>query len=382
MASWAGAAAGPHEADLHRRPRGGAPRRLASTGCPAAFREAGPDDRRGGPGRGARGHPARAHLAVRGPALPADRPQRRGRSRSQRVRSRAQPLRRDPARLLRPEGPRRRHGRRRRRPRSSASRRSPSSPATSSSRPRTRSSRAACVAGVQRLHPRRVVRRRARIGSIPLVILPLWDATLAAAEVERVAAKGARGDLLPREPVTAGPAVVPHRPLGSAVRRRGGRRHAAVPALRLVGPAADGRARRPVRRSASPCSAQLDVRDRRPAVLAGVPPLPAAEGRAVRGRHRLGAVHARAHRLHVGAAPVLHRRRPRHPAVRPVPPAHLGLLHRRRARPRRTATTSASTASPSSPTTRTRTRTGRTAGSVPPRCSPTSPTTRSTASSS
>ena len=68
-----------------------------------------------------------------------------------------------------------------------------------------------------------------------------------------------------------------------------------------------------------------------------------AQGRAVRGRHRLGALHARAARLHVGAAPLLPERQPGAPPVGAVPPAHLRVLHRRPARARATATTSAST---------------------------------------
>ena len=41
-----------------------------------------------------------------------------------------------------------------------------------------------------------MVRRRAAAGSIPLCIVPLWDPTLAAAEVERNAARGVRAVVL------------------------------------------------------------------------------------------------------------------------------------------------------------------------------------------
>ena len=78
---------------------------------------------------------------------------------------------------------------------------------------------------------------------------------------------------------------------------------------------------------------QLDVRRRGPVVLTGLSPPPEAEGRHGRGRHRLGALSARARRLRVEPAPLLPERRPEHVAVGAVRQAHLRLLHRRRARP-------------------------------------------------
>ncbi len=55
---------------------------------------------------------------------------------------------------------------------------------------------------------------------IPLFIVPLWDAELAAAEVRRNAARGVRAVCFTRDPAPPRPAVDPLRLLGPVLRRR------------------------------------------------------------------------------------------------------------------------------------------------------------------
>ena len=69
---------------------------------------------------------------------------------------------------------------------------------------------------------------------IPLIIIPLWDAQLAADEVRRnAAARRARG-VLQRDPAQARPAVDPLRRMGPVLRRVPGDEHRRVHAHRLV----------------------------------------------------------------------------------------------------------------------------------------------------
>ena len=87
---------------------------------------------------------------------------------------------------------------------------------------------------------------------------------------------------------------------------------------------------------------------------------PDAEGRALRGRHRLDPVLPRPARPHLRHAPPVDRSGLRRPhAVRRLPRAHPHVLHRRPRRVWRSATRSASTTSAGSRTTRTPTRRGR-----------------------
>ena len=257
-----------------------------------------------------------------------------------------------------------------------------SSPARCSSRRDDKELALAVRAGVERLHARRVVRRRARPVSSRSSSCRCGTSTRAWPRWSGASRKGAKAISFPENPAPLGlPSF--HTDHWDPVFAAGaGGRPPAVHALRVVGPRAGDRERRTERRVDRAVRLQLDVDDRRPALLAGVPHVRPAQGRAVRGRHRMGAVHARAPRLHVGPPPLLLRDRPGRPSVRALRPPLLRLLHRRRVRPREPPRRSASTTSPGSATTRTPTRSGRTAASTRPRCCWTSPTTRSTRSSS
>ena len=68
---------------------------------------------------------------------------------------------------------------------------------------------------------------------VPLCIVPLWDPQLAAAEVERNAARGVRAVCFSEIPRVPRAAEHPQRRLGSVLRRVRGDRHRAVPAHRL-----------------------------------------------------------------------------------------------------------------------------------------------------
>ena len=89
---------------------------------------------------------------------------------------------------------------------------------------------------------------------IPLTLIPLWDAELAASEVRRCAAKGSHAGFVLREPVGPGPAVLLSRvgllePLLPCLRAdRDGGQHA----HRVVFPAAHLLGRRPLRRHLGP----------------------------------------------------------------------------------------------------------------------------------
>ena len=224
---------------------------------------------------------------------------------------------------------------------------------------------------------------------VPLAILPTWDIDACVAEAERVAAKGARTISFPDSPVPLGLPSFHSDHWDRSVAGLLGRRRCRCRCTSGRAPSCQASrsrtikpipgqmvdARRAVRGGDRTVLDQPDVDHGRPAVLRQAAAVPGPPVLAGRGRHRLGALHPGAHRLRVGAAPLLPEDRLRHPAVGPVPQALLGLLHRRRARAEEPARRSASTGSCSRSTSRTATRTGRTPASVPPRCSPTSPTT-------
>ena len=180
---------------------------------------------------------------------------------------------------------------------------------------------------LERLHPRRMVRGGAAAADLthdPPAVghrrMRRRDAALHR--------QGRQGDLVPREPGAARPAVVPHARVGSGLRPRAGGGAPVVHALRVVGSPARDRGRRTQGGLDRAVRVQLDGDDGRPALLTGLPHVRPAEGRPVRGRHRLGALHARAPRLHVGSPPLLHGDRPGHAPVGALRAALLLLLHR------------------------------------------------------
>ena len=187
-------------------------------------------------------------LGLRGPRLHQQAPRRRGRLRPRRHDDVADHLRRDAPRLLRPEGPRRGHGHEPRRGvallpdvppllrpdlhRGEGPRRS----ASPASRPTTtgwsRSGAATPAAA-----------------SIPLIIVPLWDAELAAAEVRRNAERGVHAVCFSEIPAAPRAAVDPLRRLGPVLRGLRGdrdRRSTCTSGRRRA-----CRPRRPTRRSRS-----------------------------------------------------------------------------------------------------------------------------------
>ncbi len=168
---------------------------------------------------------------------------------------------------------------------------------------------------------------------IPLCILPLWDTEACVVELERIAAKGCTTVTLSRDAVCQRPAELLRRPLGRCA--RGGRapRHRAVDAHRRgVQPAhqAGRGAARPAHRARCPI---VGRRLHRSHHQRHVRQVPRPEGRAVRGRYRLGAVPARpgrqAHVEPVVDAP-RHRRQERHRDLEEELPR---LLHHRAQQP-------------------------------------------------
>ena len=106
---------------------------------------------------------------------------------------------------------------------------SPASAARPSWRPRTRSSSDLCV----KAYNDWMVEEWCGDSDgrlIPLIIIPLWDAELAAAEIRRNADRGVHAVVLQRDPAVPRPAVDPHRLLGPVLpgvrRDRHGHQHA------------------------------------------------------------------------------------------------------------------------------------------------------------
>ncbi len=161
--------------------------------------------------------------------------------------------RHDPGRVRRPRARARRWTKTACGP-SCCSRRSRASAATGSSKPTTKTSRSRasqawndwmldewCAAYPDRF--------------IPQIADPVVGPAARGARDRTLRGEGIEGDHLRREPVPDRPAVVPVRPLGPGVRRRGRHRPPAVDAHRhVVGTAARRRPTRP-RRSASRCAA-------------------------------------------------------------------------------------------------------------------------------
>ena len=166
-----------------------------------------------------------------------------------------------------------------------------------------------------------------------MAILPYWDADLSTAEVQRVAAKGAKAVSFTESPHASGLpswhsdhwdnllAATQDADMPLCLHFGSGGRADVAPDAQLR------RRHRPVRDELQFTMTEMLLSP----VFHKFPRLKVAP---LRGWHRLDAVAARARRLHVGAPPPLHRLQPRCPAVGPVPPAHLRLLHLRRDRHR------------------------------------------------
>ena len=204
---------------------------------------------------------------------------------------------------------------------------------------------------------------------IPLTLIPLWDAELAAAEVRRNAERGRAGRLLQRDPALPRPALgARSRPLlGPVLPGLRRDRHRRQHAHRLVVQDAVHLGRRPAGGGLDPHPLQRHLLDGRLHVLGRAGPLPRPEAGLRRGPDRVDPLHPRAGRQGLGGEPGLGRRgrhRPR-AAVDLLPPADLRLLLRRRLRAARSSTRSGSTTSPTSPTTPTPTPPGPTPARSP-----------------
>ena len=139
---------------------------------------------------------------------------------------------------------------------------------------------------------------------LPLCIVPLWDAELAAAEIRRNAARGVRAVAFTEIPAYLGLPEHPHRLLGPVLRRVRGDVHRHLPPHRIGHQdAADvvGRAR---------CGARVaDLleqrrKPRRLPLLRCARPLPEAQAALRRGADRVDPVHARTRRRRVDHPPV------------------------------------------------------------------------------
>ena len=145
--------------------------------------------------------------------------------------------------------------------------------------------------GLERLHPRRVVCRCT--GSVhPHDDGPLLGRAGLRGRGRAHGRQGCQGHHLHRGSASAGPAVVPQRPLGSVPLRRPGRRHALVPALRFWR-GARGRPRRQLCRGHCPLRHELAIHHRGPVAVPGLSQLPASARRALRRGHRVDSLCAR-----------------------------------------------------------------------------------------
>ena len=138
--------------------------------------------------------------------------------------------------------------------------------------------------------------------NIPLGIMPLWDAELAAKEIERNAARGVRAVCFSELPDPARPAEHPHRLLGPDVRGVQRHRDDGVHARRVVVDRpvlVEGRARG--RRQHGRVQ-QLDGVAGRLPLRRDHASVPEAEDRVLGGPDRMAAVRARASRHRVGGA--------------------------------------------------------------------------------
>ncbi len=202
---------------------------------------------------------------------------------------------------------------------------------------------------------------------IPLCLIPMWDVDLAAAEVARNAARGARAVCFSEIPPHLGlPSI--HTgywdPLFAVCEET---RTVAVHAHRLVVEDAGRVAGRAAVDRHHAVVQQLDGVARRLPLLRRARAVPRAEARVLRGPDRLDPLRARARRQRVGAPLELDEGEGDDPraAVVLLPGPDLRVLHQRRPRAGVARARSARTTSASRPTTRTPTRRGRSRGRRP-----------------
>ena len=153
---------------------------------------------------------------------------------------------------------------------------------------------------------------------IPLTMIPLWDAELAAAEVRRCAGLGSHAVAFSENPHPLGLPSIHSGALGPVLHRLPGDRDRRVHAHRLVVADAGHLARRPVHRVVDAHVPERHGLDARLHLLGHPRAVPHAEDRLLRGPGRLDALRARAGRQAVGRA---QRQQLRHVAAPARPPA-------------------------------------------------------------
>ena len=210
---------------------------------------------------------------------------------------------------------------------------------------------------------------------IPLCLVPLWDAELAAAEVRRNAARGVRAVCVLRAPAVPRAAEHPLRATGIRSSPRARETGTVVACTSARAPRRSHRpTTRPTRcrpRTSSPTARCRSIDFLFSGVLVRFPDLQAALRR---GADRLDPVRARARRRRVGrrtAAGATARTHVSEPPSRTTT-ARSSAASSRTASASRTSTASGATTSRSRPTTRTRTARGRTRTRWPRSCSATS----------
>ena len=168
---------------------------------------------------------------------------------------------------------------------------------------------------------------------IPLAIPPLWDPTLMAAEVRRVAAKGCHAITFSENPSKLGWPSFHDAALGPVLVGLRGRGHRRLPPHRVVVDAGHHRPRRALRRPDRPAAGEHHPVRGRPPVLPGAAQVPLVADRPVRRRDRMDPVLLGAGRLRLPAPQGLDGPGLRVEAAEPgVQGADRHLLHRRRLR--------------------------------------------------
>ena len=177
-------------------------------------------------------------------------------------------------------------------------------------------------------------------------MVPYWDPDLAAAEIRRVAGRGAKGITFPEATVPLGlPGFHGNHwePVWDALEETGlpvslhFGSSGYVPSFGMMGAQVGGAPADPDAPFAVAIAlfATNQMWTAVDLMFSGVLQRhPRTQDRARRGWHRVDPLHQGAHRLHVGAPPLVPEDRLRHPAVGALRQALLGLLHRRPVRGR------------------------------------------------